>query len=221
MFSDLVAQIAPFIQHYGAWAVLVVAIMEEIIAPIPSTFSFLAAGFFLLPEGESLGYVAAKSIFLIVIPGGLGFAIGSLFMYSIAFLGGEPLVRRWGKWFGITWGDVTKLNKYFRGHWTDELLLFGLRAFPLAPSGLVSVMCGILRYPVKKLFIITFLGNCVKAFFLAILGWSLGEAFIIYADQISEFGNYTLYGIGVVAGVVFLTLFVRKKLKKRRLEANK
>ncbi len=217
MFNDLIAQITPVIQHYGAWGVFFVAFIEEVLPVVPSSVSFLAAGFFLLAAGETFAFVALQSIPKIVIPGALGLAVGSVFIYAVAYLGGEPLIRKWGKWFGVMWHDVEKMNKYFRGHWTDELFLFGLRALPIIPSGIVTAVCGTLKYPFRKLFVITFLGSCVRAFALGILGWSLGEAFVIYSDQFAEFGDYALYAfLGVFVAIAAL-LFVRRQLKKRRL----
>ncbi len=216
MFNDLLTQITPVIQHYGAWGVFVISFIEEIL-PLPSTFSYLAAGFFLLTAGESFGFAAVQSISKIVIPGAMGLAIGSIFVYSVTYLGGEPFIRKWGKWFGVQWHDVEKMNKYFRGHWTDELTLFVLRSLPIIPNGIVSAVCGILKYPFKKLFIITFLGSCVRGFVLGMLGWSLGEAFVIYADQISEFGDYALYALLAVTAATLVYLFVRRQLKKRKV----
>lgn len=216
MFNELIAQITPVIQHYGAWGVFITAFIEEIL-PIPSTFSFLAAGFFLLTAGESFGFIALQSIPTIVIPGALGLAVGSVFIYSVTYLGGEPFIRKWGKWFGIQWHDVEKMNRFFRGHWTDELILFVLRALPIFPNVVISAITGILKYPFRKQLVITFLGSCVRAFLLGILGWSLGEAFVVYADQISEIGNYALYAFGGIIAIILVYLFVRRQLKKRKV----
>ncbi|MFA6365445.1 MAG: VTT domain-containing protein [Candidatus Paceibacterota bacterium] len=217
MFNELIAQITPFIQHYGAWGVFIISIIEEIIAPIPSTFSLLAAGFFLLPSGGPFGSVILQCITYIVIPGGLGLAIGSLFVYALAYLGGEPVIKRWGKWFGISWGDVEKINKRFTGRYTDEILLFGLRAIPVFPNVLVSAVCGVLRYPIKNFFVVTFIGSGVRAFLMGILGWSLGEAFVVYAGEISDFGEYALYAILGLIVASFIYFFIRKMYKKHKV----
>ncbi|MFA6407774.1 MAG: VTT domain-containing protein [Candidatus Paceibacterota bacterium] len=217
MLNELITQITPFIQHYGAWGVFVISVIEEIIAPIPSTFSLLAAGFFLLPAGDSFGSVVLKCITYIVIPGGLGLAVGSLFVYALAYLGGEPVIKKWGKWFAISWSDVERINKRFTGRYTDEFLLFGLRALPIFPNVLVSAVCGVLRYPIKNFFIVTFIGSGVRAFLMGILGWSLGEAFVVYAGEISDFGEYSLYTILGIMIVVFAFFFIRKKLKKHKV----
>ncbi len=217
MINELIAQVVPFIEHYGIWGVFFLSIIEEVVAPIPSSFALLAAGFFLLPAMESTESVLIQAIVKVVIPGGLGLAIGSMFIYSLTYLGGEPFVKRWGRWFGISWNDIEKINRRFKTKHADEWIVFGLRALPIVPNILVSAVCGLIRYPVKSFFVLTFLGSAVRAFLMGMLGWSLGEAFIIYADQISEFSNQIFVGIGVFAVALFIVFFIRRKLKKSKV----
>ncbi|MCX6788783.1 MAG: VTT domain-containing protein [bacterium] len=220
MFNELISQITPLIQHYGAWGVFFISAIEEIIVPIPSSFSLLAAGFFLVPVGAALGDSMLVLILKVVIPAGLGFAIGSLFPYALAYLGGEPIINRWGKWIGVSWKDVEKINRFFNGTYKDELVLVGLRSIPVVPSGLISVACGVVRYPIKHFFLTTFFGSALRSFFMGLLGWSLGEAFVIYADQISEFGMYVVYIVTGLVAILVVAFLVRKWLKKHRHKAH-
>jgi len=214
MINDLITYITPFIQHYGAWSVFVISIIEEIIAPIPSSFALLAAGFFLLPAYDSFSSVLFQSIFKVVIPGGLGLAIGSLFVYAIVYLEGEPIIRKYGKWFGVNWSDVEKIDNKMKKGKAEEWILFVLRAVPVVPNIAVSAMCGLIKYPIKKYFIITFFGSALRAFLMGLLGWSLGEAYVIYASQIEEFGAYVLYGfLGIC--LLWVGYFFIKKLRKK------
>lgn len=216
MFNDLITQITPFIQHYGAWGVFFISMIEEIVVPLPSSFSLLAAGFFLIPVGMSMGETYVQLVYKIALPAGAGFAIGSLFPYAVAYLGGEPIIERYGKWFGVSWPDIERWTKHLNKSYRDELILFGARVLPVVPEGLVSVVCGIVRYPARNFFIVTLIGSTIRAFLTGLLGWSLGEAFVIYADQLSELGTYAFYGVGVFLILVVAILFVRKRLKKRR-----
>lgn len=216
MFNELIAQITPLIQHYGAWGVFFISAIEEIIIPIPSSFSLLAAGFFLIPVGGLMGETFFHILLKIGIPAGLGFAVGSLFPYALAYIGGEPIIHKWGKWIGVSWKDVEKINRFFKGNYKDELVLIGLRTLPVVPSGLISVACGIVRYPIKNFFLTTFMGSGIRAFLMGLLGWSLGEAFVVYADQIAEFGMYVVYGVALIVIAFVATFYIRKRLRKRR-----
>lgn len=221
MFNDLITQITPIIQHYGAWGVFFISAIEEIVIPMPSSFSLLAAGFFLIPVGGLMGATVLEIIVKIAIPAGLGFAVGSLFPYALAYIGGEPIINRWGRWIGVSWRDVEKINRYFKGNYMDELALTGLRVLPVVPSGLISVACGVVRYPIRNFLMTTFLGSGIRAFLTGLLGWSLGEAFVIYADQFAEFGMYVVYGLGIIALLLLVAFFIRRKLKKRKVSSEK
>ncbi|RJQ24027.1 hypothetical protein C4565_10350 [Candidatus Parcubacteria bacterium] len=216
MLTDLIAYITPFIQHHGAWGVFVISVIEEVIAPIPSSFALLAAGFFLLPSYDSFSSVLFQSIFKVVIPGGLGLAVGSMFIYAIVYLEGEPIIKKYGKWFGIHWSDVEKINNKMKQGKADEWILFGLRALPIVPNIAVSAMCGLIKYPAKRYFVITFFGSALRAFLMGILGWSLGEAYVIYAGQIEEFGAYVFYACIAIFVLWITYFFIKKILKKRR-----
>lgn len=67
----------------------------------------------------------------------------------------------------------------------------------------------------------TFLGSGIRAFLTGLLGWSLGEAFVIYADQFAEFGMYVVYGLGIIALLLLVAFFIRRKLKKRKVSSEK
>lgn len=216
MITDLITYITPFIQQHGAWGVFVISVIEEVIAPIPSSFALLGAGFFLLPSYDSFSSVLLQSIWKVVIPGGLGLAVGSMFIYALVYLEGEPIIRKYGKWFGIHWSDVEKINSKMKRGKAEEWILFGLRALPIVPNIAVSAMCGLIKYPAKKYFIITFFGSALRAFLMGILGWSLGEAYVIYASQIEEFGAYVLYGFIGICLIWIGYFFIQKIRKKRR-----
>jgi len=216
MLTDLITYITPLIQHYGAWGVFVISIVEEVIAPIPSSFALLGAGFFLLPAYDSFSSVLFQSIFKVVIPGGLGLAIGSMFIYALVYLEGEPIIRKYGKWFGVHWSDIEKIDSKMKKGKAEEWILFALRALPIVPNIAISAMCGLIKYPVKRYFLITFLGSALRAFLMGILGWSLGEAYVIYAKQIEEFGGYVLYGFIGIFVIWILYFFIQKLSKKHK-----
>src|SRR3990167_8284969 len=50
MFSSITSSLLPLLQQYGATGVFLGSIVEEIIAPIPSTMVILFGGFLLVPE---------------------------------------------------------------------------------------------------------------------------------------------------------------------------
>jgi len=195
--------------------VFFISVIEEIIAPIPSSFILLGAGFILLPASGQFGDVLFQALIKIVIPGGLGLAVGSMFVYSFAYIGGEPAIRKWGKWFGISWRDVEKMESRLTKSYWDEFVLFILRTIPIAPQVVISLVCGIIHYPMRSFFFTTLLGGMVRAFLMGLLGWYLGEAYIAYSENISTFGAWIfwiLLAIAIIFGVYF---YIKKHLKKK------
>jgi membrane protein DedA with SNARE-associated domain len=196
IIHEFILRVSPLIHEYGAWGVFLVSFIEEIIVPIPSSFILLAAGFFLLPVTASFGEVALQTMWLVVLPGALGLTLGSLVVYSVAYLGGEPAIRSWGKWFGVSWADVEKMQaKFTKSHW-DEVALFGLRTIPIVPHVILSMACGLVRYPIRAFTLTTLFGTMVRAFTMSILGWYLGEAYVSYSENITAIGDWFLWVLG-------------------------
>jgi len=215
--ADLISAITPFIQEYGIFGVFIFSLVEEIIAPVPSSVALMAAGFFFLPAAQDSGQIFVNLFLKIVLPAALGLTLGALCVYSVAYLGGGPIIRKWGRFFGITWETIQNLEERLARAHTDELIIFGLRAMPLTPNFLISAVCGLIRYPVKTFLSMSFLGSIVRAFLMGLLGWSMGEAYLGYAQKLSKLGTYVFIGLGIliVAGIVYL--FVKRRVKSSKI----
>lgn len=212
LIGEFILRISPLMNEYGAWGVFFISLIEEIVVPLPSSFVLLAAGFFLVPAGASFGGAALDSVLKIAIPGGIGLTIGSGVIYALAYLGGEPAIERWGKWFGISWPKVEKIQKKFTKTFWDELLVFGFRAVPIFPQSLASLACGLIRYPPRAFFTATLLGTIARAFLMGMFGWSLGEAYVEYSNEIGNIGWWIAAGtVALSAG--FIAYLILKKRK--------
>lgn len=190
------------------------SIIEEIIAPIPSTLIIMGTSFIML-KGAAISPVTFFNLFInIVLPASFGVTIGSLFVYGITYFAGKPFLERWGKYLGVSWGDIEKTEKKFEKSRSDEIVLFLVRAFPVIPSVAISAFCGFIRFDLKKYVIITFLGTLVRAFILGFIGWQLGGMYQAAADEISY-----LEEIGLAVLIIALVVYViyQKKLKKNKV----
>jgi membrane protein DedA with SNARE-associated domain len=151
----------------------------------------------------------------VVFPAAIGLTLGALFVYSVAYLGGKPLVVRWGKIFGITWQKLEAAEAQFIAGGADEIIVFGLRAVPITPNFLISSVCGLVRYPVKEFILLTFLGSVTRAILMGFLGWSVGAAYIQYAESIAALTRLIAATIGVVVLGTGIVIFLRKKLRRK------
>ena len=214
--AELITAITPFIQEYGVIGVGLVAFLEEIIAPVPSLFSLMAAGFFLVPAGGSAAAVAWYTFIRVALPASIGLTAGAFLLYSAFYFGGEALVRRWGRYVGLTWDRLKQAEERLVNGPADEWVLFGLRVVPFVPNVAISAACGLFHYPLRTFLILTFLGGGLRAFLVALIGWALGATYSEYAEQLSR--------VGTIAAIVFLVMaavaigiFINRAQKKRQI----
>ena len=209
--ESLLDWISEVISAHGSWGVLFISILEEVIAPIPSTLTTMGAGFLLLGSYETLLSVLFPAFIFVAVPIGLGMAIGAVFIYSLAYLGEEIIIDRWGRWFGISRQSVDRLKGYFQSGYRDEMILLFLRGTPIFPNSLISGVCGLIHYPIRSFFIISFVGGVLRALPIALLGWWAKEAYIEYAGIFSGLESYIL-GVAAILGFgIVVILFLKKK----------
>lgn len=210
MFEGLVVSLEQIMALYGAWGILIGSILEEIVAPIPSTLVVMGSSF-LIMKGSAISLGAFGTLFLnVVIPAAVGVTLGSLFLYSITYYAGKPVIERWGKYFGVSWSNVEGLEKRFEESRSDELILFLLRALPVVPSVIINAFCGVIRYEIKRYLSITFFGTIVRTLILGFIGWQFGNLYQDAAQQIS----YLEEGVLVVIVIGFI-LFILYKLRNK------
>jgi len=201
MIEHFTSYIQPIVTEHGALGVFLATLLEEIVAPIPSPFVPLTAGFFLLSASASFLTIVWQTLFIIALPVAVGITLGSLAVYSIGYWGGKPVIEKSKKLLGLSWEDVEKMEqKLIRGK-GDEAMLFILRALPVVPGVAISSFCGIVRYPLKTYVILTFLGALVRATTLGIVGWYVGSLYLTYVEAISKIEDYVLIVL------ILLTLF--------------
>jgi len=211
MFAEIILYLENILFVYGPLGVFIASIIEEVIAPIPSTLVIMGTSFIVL-KGAVISIDAFLKLFLnIVLPASLGVTIGSLFVYGIAYFAGKPFLERWGKYLGVSWEDIEKTEKKFQKSRSDELVLFLVRAVPIIPSVAISALCGFIRFDLKKYLVITFFGTLVRAFILGFIGWQFGSMYQTLADEISYLEEVSVILILISAVLYFI---YKKKLKK-------
>lgn len=210
MINELVTVIQAQLIPLGGFGVFVASLIEEVIAPVPSVLVQMGAGFFLLPDTFSTVFVYDLAV-VVVIPAALGVAIGSLFVYFLAYYAGKPLLERWSGWLGFRWEDVEHARARFKRAHADSAALFVLRTIPVVPSVAVSALCGFIRMRLWRYLLWTFLGTLIRAGALAVIGWQAGALYSRYAKQIGRYEEFVL-----IAGLVGALVFALWRLWRRR-----
>lgn len=159
------------------WFVFIASFIEEVISPIPSALVTTFAGSATQLAGR--GYL---SLFFLSILASLGKTLASLIYYVVADKSEDVVVKRYGKYFGIDHESIEAIGQRLRGQWRDDVTVFFLRAIPIAPTGIVSFFCGLIKIDLRSFFIATFLGFTVRSFLLLFLGF-IGIDFLATVDS--------------------------------------
>ncbi len=215
MIQNLVTIIQNVFLPLGAWGIFGASIIEEVIAPIPSSLVMTGGGFFLLHNESFSPILLWKLATLIALPAALGVTIGSLLVYFIAYYSGRPALERWGKYFGLSWEGIESARARFSATAKDEWVLFFFRFVAVIPNVILNAVAGLVRMPLKNYVIVTFLGSLCRAFALGFLGWKLGDYYEHYIEYIDRFE-----WIGLIAFIFLCVLFVVYRIFKHRQKKN-
>ncbi len=209
MIETVINFIETYLVEYGVFGVALAGFFEELIAPLPSPVVMTASGFFFLEGVFSLSLVSS-AILLVALPYAIGMLLASLIIYALGRFAGRPVIDRWGRFFGISWRDVERLQSRLKDSRIDEWSLFGLRIIPLVPSVAIALFCGFIRMNIFKYSIITLLGVMVRGVIFSLLGWYMGLQYLEYAEMISRFESLLMLLVAVVI-FAFLVYFIRIK----------
>jgi membrane protein DedA with SNARE-associated domain len=219
---DWMLYIEHMIVQWGAFGVFWGSVLEEVIVFIPSSLVQSGAGFFLL-SGNPFSFVSVLELFgYVVLPATLGVTLGSLPVYYIAFYGGYPALKKWGKYFLIKESYITRAEEYAKKDRHIIVSMGLLRVIPIIPSSVASALAGLIRMKIGPYLISTAGGVFVRALYLGIVGWVAGS---LYKDMMNDGGALT--GLGVMEGILLLLIVIgygisryAKKKKARRAQEN-
>ncbi len=185
------------------------AFLEEVIAPIPSPSLLTLAG----SVAVSKGLTFPDLLFLAVL-GALGKALGGWVLYYLGDVAEDVILKKWGKFFGVSHTHVENFGKKFhKGHW-DIWVLTAIRALPIIPSAPVSIACGIIKLDIKVYLLGTFLGNIPRNLIFMYLGYSGVKIFTNLVDNLDK--TESLVQIAIFAFVLALIIWSYWKRSKSK-----
>lgn len=216
MFTELFHGIQAALFAMGSVGVFTLALVQELIPPIPSTLVTVSAGFVFL-SGDHMSWAAFMKLFWVVgLPVASGLTLGALAVYGLVYWGGRPLVEKWGGKVGLSWTDVEKVQSYMKGHKSDDVILFAARSFPLMPSLAINVFCGIVRWPPISFILHTFFGTVIRAMWSGFVGWQFASLYHRYAAVVEQTQNIIM-GV-IVLGVMGFLYWRWQKAPRATLE---
>jgi membrane protein DedA with SNARE-associated domain len=210
MLAELTTLIQNFIISYGSLGIFFASILEQIIAPIPSTAVIMGSSFFIMGNSPVSFFSLEKLFLYIALPVAFGVTIGALIIYGAVYELGKPFVDRWGKFLGLSWADIEKTEEKYSKSNSLLLFLFITWAVPIFPSVVISAFCGFIKFDIKKYIYATFLGTLVKAFVLGFLAWQFGSFYSSLGPKMALSENIVVIGL-IIALII---IFIYKKYKK-------
>lgn len=194
LLGDIAGWATDVIEKLGYPGLAMIIALENVFPPIPSEAVLPLAGF-LTGQGRMnfFGAVAAATF---------GAVVGALVLYGIGYWFGDArlrwLVRKYGRFLGVSEADLDKANAWFDDKGGIAVLL--CRVVPIVRS-LISIPAGIRRMPLLPFIGYTALGAGVWNSILIGAGWALGDNW----EEVEEYVGYLQYVVivAVVAAVVF------------------
>ena len=193
-----VQALVQIIQQHGVLAVVIGMVIEEVIVPIPSPIIPMAAGAIIV-QSEQLLPALFEIMFIITLPASIASVLSSYFVYAIAFKGGKPVLKRYGKYLDISWEEADRLEEKFAGG-NEKYYVALFRAIPIVPLSLISGTAGLFRMDWKQYGIWSFIGMLPRNFVLAFFGWYFADDFIFYANQIDTASTAVLLISAAIVG---------------------
>ena len=192
--SDFVLNL---IGSYGYFGMFIGMVLEAVIIAIPSEL-ILATG----------GILASQKIFTFwgaFLTGLLGSVFCAIVIYFMGYFGGQPFVKKYGKYFFMKEEDLSKSDSWFNKYGMVSALIG--RNFPIIRT-LISLPIGITRQSFIKFIIYTTIGSIPWTLLFVYLGYCLGENWIIITTYI----NYLKIPIRIFL-ILLVTIFIYKKVK--------
>ena len=168
MLDRIIAPLAVFIiatiSSMGYLGIVLLMAIESACIPLPSEI--------IMPFSGYLVSTGRFELWLVATAGAIGCNLGSTAAYDGGYLGGRPLVEKWGRYVLMSRRDLALVDRFFDRF--GSVTVFVCRLLPVVRT-FIALPAGIARMPQGKFQVYTFLGSWPWCFALAYVGARLGE----------------------------------------------
>ncbi len=223
MTEILIEHIEWAVGHAHLWGFLMVFILmtvESSFIPFPSEVIMIPAAF-MASRGELTFGNPAVDLFLIFFCGLAGSLAGAYINYYLAMFLGRPFLYRYGKFFFIKPGVLSRAEEIFLNY--GEVATFICRLLP-GIRQLISLPAGISKMPLSKFSLFTGLGAGIWSLVLIAIGYYFGNMFadMSYADLVHNgkavISDNFIWVIVFIAAVLAVYVFVHHRVMKSEKE---
>jgi membrane protein DedA with SNARE-associated domain len=198
--------VAPYLEHYSYWAVLLLVMLEDFGIPVPGETVLIAAAIFAGAGRLNVVLVGLIGFVAAVIGDNIGFAIGHF--------GGRALALRWGRYVFLTEERLTKAE-YFFDHNGARIIVVARFIEGLRQAN--GIIAGISGMHWRRFLIFNALGAALWVGTWVSLGYLAGNHISTIYHYITQYSLYVLIALAVLV----LALIVRHVLRRRRQAAHR
>ncbi|OGE95304.1 MAG: alkaline phosphatase [Candidatus Doudnabacteria bacterium RIFCSPLOWO2_02_FULL_48_8] len=199
MILTLTNFITQTISNLGYTGVALLMAIESAAIPLPSEIIMPFSGF--LVEGGRFTLLG------LALAGAVGSVIGSMVTYALGYYGGRPLILKYGRYVLIFSHDLELTEKFFQKF--GKFSVFIGRLLPVVRT-FISIPAGIGKVPIWPFVFYAFLGSFIWSYFLAWLGFKLGENWQTLESYFRRFD-----AVVVIVIVIVIAWWIRRHLKNR------
>jgi membrane protein DedA with SNARE-associated domain len=208
LMNHLEELITAFYHYTGLAGIALAMAIESCCIPLPSEIVMPLAGI-MIENGEILkGLDPLVGVALVSVAGAFGCLVGSMVAYWIGYVGGRPLMLRYGRYLLISQHDADKADAFFQ-RWGSATAFFS-RLLPVIRT-YISLPAGIARMPFLKFCVYSFLGSLPWCALLAFVGLKIGDNLEVLGPIFHSLDVVILVGL-----VVLVVWYVRRHLKNDR-----
>lgn len=187
------------IERIGYIGVFIILVLDNCGLPIPSEAVLALSG--------SVARGGQFHLLAIIAIGAVAQTIGTYLAYLIGHYGGEPVIKKYGKYVLISHHDYLKAHAWFEKR--GERMILVSRLIPVIRT-YVGFAAGTFAMDKRKFLIDSFIGSLIWTILWVCLGFALGDTWRHYY----EYMHYVDYL--VIAGVLlFAGRFVWRKINAR------
>ena len=193
--------VAPYLEHYSYWAVLLLVMLEDFGVPVPGETILIAAAIFAGTGRLNVVLVGLIGFIAAVIGDNIGFAIGHY--------GGRALALRWGKYVFLTEERLTKAEVFFNRHGGKIIVVARFIEGLRQANGIIAGISGMrwLRFVFYNA-----LGAALWVGTWVTLGYLAGNHINTIYHYITNYSYYAL----IVAAVLLASYIIWRVMRRRQ-----
>jgi membrane protein DedA with SNARE-associated domain len=211
VLASLTSSVTSFIGNHGLYAVFLLMVVDAVL-PAASELVMLYAG--ALVAGAFVGqdvvlfgdqiHSRPWAFVAMSLAGVVGNTIGSLLGWGIGAYAGRPLLEERGRWLHLDHAKLDRADRWF-ARFGDAAVFLG-RLTPVVRS-FISIPAGVVRMPLVRFTVLTFLGCVPWCFGIAAAGWALGRSWERFHHDFA----YAEYAVAVAILVLVAYLVLRRR----------